>query len=219
MKSHLTAAPTLVLALMLSANVAAADKAPATAPAAAPAAMTTEKGGMVSAKGDAAVSMTLSTLTAKVTAIDQATRMVTLTGPKGNSRTFKASDEVRNLAQVKVGDKVLVEFYEGVVAELDTSNSPAQGVTVTEGAARAPLGQHPAGAMTQVVSKTVQVVAVDSKRNTIRFHDVGASADTARTLDVKKPEFQKMLKTLKAGDKVTVSYFEALAISVKPAAK
>lgn len=218
MKSHFTAASTLVLALIFSASASAADKAPAAAPAA-PAAMTTEKGGMVSAKGDAAVSMTLSTVTAKVTAIDQATRMVTLTGPKGNSRTFKASDEVRNLAQVKVGDKVLVEYYEGVVAELDTSSSPAQGVTVTEGAARAPLGQHPAGAMTQVVSKTVQVVAVNSKRNTIRFHDVGASADTARTLEVQKPEFQKMLKTLKAGDKVTVSYFEALAVSVKPAAK
>jgi len=217
MKSHLTAAPALVLALMLSANVAAADKAPAAAPA--PAAMTTEKGGMVSSKGDAAVSMTLSTLTAKVTAIDQATRMVTLTGPKGNSYTFKASDEVRNLPQVKVGDKVLVEYYEGILAELDSSGTSAKGVTVTEGAARAPLGQHPAGAMTQVITKTVQLDFVDSHRNTVQFHDVGASPDTARTISVKKPEFQKMLKKLKAGDKVTLSYFEALAISVKPAAK
>lgn len=215
MKSHFTAASALVLALIFSASASAADKAPAAAPAA-PAAMTTEKGGMVSAKGDAAVSMTLSTVTAKVTAIDQATRMVTLTGPKGNSYTFKASDEVRNLAQVKAGDKVMVEYYEGILAELNTSSAP--GVTVTEGAARAPLGQHPAGAMTQVVTKTVQVDFVDSHRNTIRFHDIGASEDTARTIQVKKPEFQKMLKKVKAGDKVTISFFEALAISVKPAA-
>jgi hypothetical protein len=43
---------------------------------------------------------------ATVTAIDQSTRMVTLKGPKGDSVTFKASEEVRNLAQVKVGDEV-----------------------------------------------------------------------------------------------------------------
>lgn len=218
MKSHLTAAPALVLALLFSASASAADKAPAAAPAAS-AAMTTEKGGMVSAKGDAAVSMTLSTLTAKVTAIDQATRMVTLTGPKGNSYTFKASEEIRNLPQVKVGDKVVVEYYEGILAELDTSGTASKGVTVTEGAARAPLGQHPAGAMTQVVSKTVQLDFIDAHRNVVTFHDVGAAADTARTISVKKPEFQKMLKKLKVGDKVTISYFEALAMSVKPAAK
>ena len=41
---------------------------------------------------------------ATVEAIDQSTRMVTLKGSKGNSVTFKASDEVKNLAQVKVGD-------------------------------------------------------------------------------------------------------------------
>src|SRR5271170_1705753 len=47
-------------------------------------------------------------LHAKVTAIDQGTRVVTLVGPKGGSLTLKVGEQVRNLPQVKVGDTVNV---------------------------------------------------------------------------------------------------------------
>lgn len=47
--------------------------------------------------------------TATVEAIDLAKRVVTLKGPKGNLFDITAGDEVRNLAQVKVGDLVKVK--------------------------------------------------------------------------------------------------------------
>ena len=56
--------------------------------------------------------------TATVTAVNQSTRMVTLKGPEGNSVTFKASDEVRNLAQVKVGDEVKFAYYESLAVRV-----------------------------------------------------------------------------------------------------
>ena len=52
--------------------------------------------------------------TATVEAIDQNTRMVTLRGPQGNSVSFQASDSVKNLSQVHVGDKVLVHYLEAL---------------------------------------------------------------------------------------------------------
>ena len=45
-------------------------------------------------------------LTATITAIDKATRDVTLKGPQGNDVTVTASPEVKNFDQLKVGDQV-----------------------------------------------------------------------------------------------------------------
>ena len=47
-------------------------------------------------------------VTATVEAVDMATRMVTLRGDEGDVLTFLASDEVRNLGQVEVGDQVTI---------------------------------------------------------------------------------------------------------------
>ena len=44
----------------------------------------------------------------KVTAIDYATRTVTLVGPEGNSRTFQVGPEAKKFAAVKQGDVVVV---------------------------------------------------------------------------------------------------------------
>jgi len=52
------------------------------------------------------------TETATVEAVDQATRVVTLKGSKGNVFDIKAGEEVRNLVQVKVGDQVKVKYYQ-----------------------------------------------------------------------------------------------------------
>ena len=44
----------------------------------------------------------------KVTAIDYATRTVTLVGPEGNSRTFQVGPEAKKFNAVKQGDVVVV---------------------------------------------------------------------------------------------------------------
>src|SRR5262245_5161825 len=51
---------------------------------------------------------------ATVTAIDQASRMITLTGPAGNSVTMQVGEQVRNFGQIKAGDKVVVRYHGSV---------------------------------------------------------------------------------------------------------
>lgn len=53
---------------------------------------------------------------ATVTQLDVATRLMTLRGPAGNEFTFEVDPAVRNLPQVKVGDDVVVRYYETIVS-------------------------------------------------------------------------------------------------------
>ena len=60
----------------------------------------------------------LITLEATVTAINQETREVTLQDAEGESMTIIAGDEVRNLAQVEVGDKLKVEYLQTIAIQV-----------------------------------------------------------------------------------------------------
>src|SRR5262249_40038612 len=53
-------------------------------------------------------------VTAQVVAIDKASRTVTLKGPKGNVVEVVAGDEVKNFAQIKLGDFVAVSFVQAL---------------------------------------------------------------------------------------------------------
>ena len=55
---------------------------------------------------------------AVVEAIDHETRVVTVRGPGGNTITFTASDEVRNLDQVAAGDLIDAEYVESLDVEV-----------------------------------------------------------------------------------------------------
>jgi hypothetical protein len=57
-------------------------------------------------------------ITANVEAIDYQTRMIALKGPAGNVRTFKVSDAVQRLPEVKVGDQVVVRVTEAIALEV-----------------------------------------------------------------------------------------------------
>jgi hypothetical protein len=174
----------------------------------------TEDRGATNAQGSAAAAVTISAVTAKVGAIDLANRMVTLVRPDGKSFVVQAGEQVRNLAQVRVGDKVTIEYYEGLVAEIAPPGAPLDEIKSAGVVARAPLGERPAGAVGQATTATVVIEYVDPIRNVVHFK--GPLGKT-RIVKVAKPEFRSMLKTLKPGDQVTLTYFEAMAVSVKPA--
>lgn len=209
MKHRATVMPVLVLGLLLSAYATAEQTK------ASPSGEKTEEKAAVNVEGTAAAKVKVSAMTATVESIDMATRMVTLRGPDG-SFTLQAGEQVRNLGQVKVGDKVTVEYYEGLVAEMAPPGAAPGEMKVTEGMARAPLGERPAGAVGKAVSATVVIEHVDTLRNTVFFK--GPLGKT-RVVKAMKPEFQAMLKKLKPGDRVNLTYFEAIAVSVKPAGK
>jgi hypothetical protein len=153
-----------------------------------------------------------SEVSATVAAIDLPERLVTLRGPEGNLFTVEVDEEVRNLAQVEVGDQVVVSYYEAIAAQIAKTGAEASaGVTAT----RAPTGARPAGELAQEVTATVQITDVDLATHTVWFTD---PEGVAQAITVQDPGMQDFIRTLKAGDEVAVTYTEALAISVEPAA-
>jgi hypothetical protein len=152
-----------------------------------------------------------SEVTATVAAIDVPKRLVTLRGPDGKLFTVEAGEEVRNLPQVEVGDRVVVRYYEAIAAQVA---EPGQETSASATAMRAPLGAKPAAGLAQEVTATVKITAVDLAKHTVSFID---PEGLAQTITVQDPKMRDFIKTLKAGDEVAVTYTEALAISVEPA--
>ena len=145
------------------------------------------------------------TLEATVTAINQETREVTLEKADGESISFIASDEVQNLAQVNVGDKLSVEYMEAIEIQVLGPDEAEVGAEGVAGASRADLGEKPAVSETTVV---VVIEAIDKENETVT---VKGPAGNSNTVKVRNPD---NLDKVAIGDKVRVTYTEGLAVKV-----
>jgi Cu/Ag efflux protein CusF len=158
-------------------------------------------------KGMAAAHST--TVTATVEKIDAANRVLTLKGPEGNVIDVSVSPAVKRFDQVKVGDRLTITYTESLVigvAKADAS-SPL-GVSYEESTKPAP-GEKPAGVIARQVQATVAVEKVDATAATITVHTSDGSTKVFHVSDAKK------LEGINPGDKITITYKDALAISVK----
>jgi len=155
------------------------------------------------------------TLTATVTSIDLPKRLVTLKADNGNQTTVEVSPEVTNLPQVKAGDKVVVQYYQGLgaVFKKKGESTTVGKVDQTDAVARAAPGDKPGAAVGTTVTTTVVIEAVDKAKNQVSFT---GPKGALRTVDVKDPAAQKFISQLKKGDQVELTYTEALAVSVQP---
>jgi hypothetical protein len=151
--------------------------------------------------------------TATVESIDQASRLVTFRTEDGYATTVKVSDAVKNLPQVKAGDKVSVSYYEALAAEVKEPGEGVEGVQADVSTVQAPPGSMPAAGAGVLLRTTVTIDSVDKQFNTVTFK---RSDGVLRTVAVETPEGQKFIKGLKKGDQVEIAYTEALAIEVKP---
>ncbi|MFU8765350.1 MAG: hypothetical protein ACNA7T_12545 [Haliea sp.] len=102
---------------------------------------------------------------ASVAAIDQGTREVTLTTEGGESITFTAGENVRNLEQVAVGDLVTMTVLEEISMSLVR---PEQAMDAAEGglvaAATAARGERPGMVVAdiEVITATVEAIDLDA---------------------------------------------------------
>jgi hypothetical protein len=151
--------------------------------------------------------------TATVESIDQASRVVTLRGEEGNVFTVQVGEQVKNLPQVRTGDKVTVSYYEALAAEVKKPGEGVAGVQADTAAVTAPPGSMPAAGAGMLLRTTVVIESVDKKLNTVTFT---RSDGASRTVAVESPEGREFIKGLKKGDNVEVAYTEAVAIEVKP---
>ncbi len=151
-------------------------------------------------------------MTATVQAIDLKTRVVSLKGPDGNVVDLKVGEEAVNLPQVKVGDVVIVKFYESIAVEVI---KPGQFAGAGEKSAivRAKPGEMPGGMAARQETVTATITAIDKAKSTITLKGPEGKAVTVKVEDPGN------LEKVKVGDELLITYTEALAISVEHATK
>ena len=147
---------------------------------------------------------------ATITHINKSTREVTLKGPQGNEFVVQAGPEVKNFAQMHVGDKVEVEYREALTLELKKGSTAVVSRTEHAGAAGAEPGHQPAGVAGRKVTIVAEVMAVDADKHTVTLRGPKRTVE----LPVQDPE---QLKLIAKGDRVQATYTEAVAIAVTPA--
>ena len=175
--------------------------------------VTAQTGGVVvgSAPGKAGVAQTVK-VTATITAIDKATRDVTLKGPEGNELIVTAGPEVKNFANMRVGDQVDVQYVEALTLELKKGGGQQVARTEQAAAKAAKPGEQPAGAIGRQVTIVADVVAVDAAKQRVTLRGPQRTV----SVTVSDPE---QFKRIAVGDQVEATYTQAFAIAVEPTAK
>jgi len=153
------------------------------------------------------------TATATVEKIDLTTRMVTLKGAGGKLVTFKADERVKNLPQVKVGDEVIVTYYEAIAVKVLKPGETEPSVSLAEDVGTAKPGEKPAGVAAREITITATIEAIDKPTSSVTLKGPEGNSVTVK---VRNPQ---RLEKVQVGDMVEITYTEAVAIAVEPAAK
>jgi hypothetical protein len=155
----------------------------------------------------------LVTVTAKVEAIDQVQREVTLKGPLGNVVTFVVDERVKRLNEFKVGDEVTADYYVSLAGELraPTKEEKKKPLVVVAGAARAPKDASPAGGALRAIKVVATVEGLDLPTRSVTLKGPMGNFLTVRAASADN------LKKLHLGETIVVTYTEALAISLQKA--
>jgi Cu/Ag efflux protein CusF len=147
-------------------------------------------------------------VTAKVTAIDHTNRIVTLENADGVVE-LGVGPEVKRFDELKVGDAVTFTYMESVLAEIQKAapadaSKPAAEPQVTRG-----KGPRPGGMVSQTQKATVTIQAIDANVPSVKVKTADGASISFKVQDKAK------LTGFKVGDKVDITYTEALMISVK----
>jgi hypothetical protein len=146
--------------------------------------------------------------TATVTAVDPATRKVTLVTPAGKKTVFKAGPQVVNFPQIRVGDQVKATLAEELVVFMAT-DAPPQSQEAATVVKLAPVGAKPGALVADTVQVKAKVTAIDHKKHkaTLRFPD-----GSSKTISVRK---DVDLTRRSVGEEVVIRSTEVMAITVE----
>ena len=147
------------------------------------------------------------TLTGTVEAVDLANRVVTIKGSNGRTIDLKVGEEAKNLDQVKVGDKVVANYYESIAFRMKKPGE-AEGVTAEQAVGAAKPGELPAAVLANQVTVTATVADISPKKTYVTL-----KGPEGKTVDVKVRDPQN-LKKVKVGDQVVITYTQAFAIAL-----
>ncbi|WP_421259612.1 hypothetical protein [Aeromonas sp. 602826] len=149
---------------------------------------------------------------AKVTAIDMASRKVSLTNATGEAFDIIAGEQVTNLANLKVGDTVALRYLQMLDLELIKGGAGVRQRIVEVAADKAGAGEKPGAGVARKVTLYGDVIAVDKAQQTITVKGV----DHTLMLKVHDPA---QLALIAKGDQIKAVQTQAVGIGIVPEKK
>jgi hypothetical protein len=152
-----------------------------------------------------------------ITAIDKPSRVVTLKNAKGDTMSIMCGDEVKNFAQLKVGDEVKTTYTESVTLHLEGAGEAE--ATSEMHTAQAKPGEMPSAGIMERATSKAKITAIDKVKGTATLQTANGEHFTVTADD------KANLDKVQVGNTVvlTVTVSHAIAVTkptaAKPAAK
>ena len=149
------------------------------------------------------------TATATVEAIEQSSRTVTVRDTKGQLRTISVPQSVERFSDVKIGDKLTVTYYDTITIRKKDPGEPD--VDTLSGAKTPTGGAKPAGTAAVQQTITATIDQIDMNVPSISFKGPRGWAYSSKVKD------KNALSQVKVGDRVDITWTEAMLVSMAAA--
>ena len=151
------------------------------------------------------------TAVATVESIERGSREVVLQKENGQFVTARVPEEVKSFDTLKVGDKVNIRYYDNIVLRLKL---PGEAAVDTGASSTTPAeGGQPGGTVAKQRTITATITEIDLSVPSITFKGPNNWTYSSRVLD------KEALKKVKVGDRVDITWTEAVLISMEPPKK
>jgi Spy/CpxP family protein refolding chaperone len=149
-------------------------------------------------------------VTARVMAVNVATRQITLQGPSGVSEKFIVDPQVKRLNEVSVGDNLTLSYTVSLLGELraPTAEESAEPISYYNISSRTASPDEPAGAEATAVKVVTTVDAVDIPNMLVTLK---GPLGNRLAFHAKSPE---NIRKLHVGDTIIVTYTEGVAMAL-----
>ncbi len=148
------------------------------------------------------------TVSATVEAIERSTRMLTMKGPDGKLEMVSVPADVKRFDTLKVGDKITAKYYE--VITLRKKAPGEKDVNTLTGGVTPGSGAKAGGTAATQRTITATITAIDPKIPSISLEGPSNWKYSSRVAD------REALKQVKVGDKLDITWTEAVLISAEP---
>ena len=148
------------------------------------------------------------TVTATVDAIERSSRLLTLRRPDGTMETIKVPAEVKRFDALKVGDTISATYYENIVLRV---MKPGEKAVDSSSESVTPTGGKRPGATAAAQRRiTATITAIDPSIPSISLSGPNNWKYSSRVAD------KAALKQVKVGDRLEITWTEAVLISAEP---
>jgi len=148
------------------------------------------------------------TKTVTIEAIEQSQRLLTISSDDGTHDMIQVPASFKRFAELKVGDKITASYHSSLIVRLKPAGEAA--VDTEHDAVTPGTGKGPGGTVALQRTVTVTVTAIDPKIPTITVKGPNDWTYTSKVND------KKALAKVKVGDRLDVTWNDAVLISVAP---